>query len=97
MFAVLIYSNALKFAFMASYALHNKMSYKLIFISITTIRKLFFQVGALGFVPRIVDFVYPVSIIRVDPDDPSIPFRDPTSGRCVACKPDEVIDDSICI
>lgn len=47
------------------------------------------KVGALGYVPRWADFIYPVTLVRADPDDQSIPYRN-AKGRCVRCKPDEV-------
>ena len=39
------------------------------------------KVGALGFVPRIVDFLYPTRLVKPDVDSPEIPFRD-ENGRC---------------
>lgn len=47
------------------------------------------KVGALGFVPRIADFIYPITIVKADPDDQSMPYRN-DKGRCVKCKPNEV-------
>ncbi|KAI4464380.1 long-chain fatty acid transport protein [Holotrichia oblita] len=44
-------------------------------------------VGAIGFVSRILPFVYPISIIKVDPETGE-PVRD-KNGLCVACKADE--------
>jgi acyl-CoA synthetase (AMP-forming)/AMP-acid ligase II len=46
-------------------------------------------VGALGYVPTFCDFIYPIRILRTDPDDPTIPFRN-ADGRCEVCKPGEV-------
>lgn len=45
--------------------------------------------GALGFIPRFADILYPVSILRVDEHDKTIPYRD-ANGRCQVCKPNEV-------
>ena len=39
-------------------------------------------VGALGCIPRFVDFLYPVKIIQVDPDAPDTPMRDSKTGFC---------------
>jgi hypothetical protein len=47
------------------------------------------KVGALGFVPRIVDFLYPVKLVKVDPLHPETPLRD-QHNRCILCEPDEV-------
>lgn len=46
------------------------------------------QVGALGFIPRFLDFIYPLVLIKVDPEDNSKPWRDAT-GRYQICKPNE--------
>jgi fatty-acyl-CoA synthase len=40
------------------------------------------QVGALGVMPRFLDFIYPVIIIRVDPENRDTPYRT-AEGRCV--------------
>ena len=47
------------------------------------------KVGALGFVPRIVDFLYPVKLVLSEPDNPGVPLRD-SKGRCVLSAPNEV-------
>lgn len=44
-------------------------------------------VGAIGFVSRIIPQVYPISIIKVDPNTGE-PVRD-ARGLCMLCKPDE--------
>lgn len=44
-------------------------------------------VGAIGFVSRIIPSVYPISIIRVDPQTGE-PLRD-ARGLCMTCKPNE--------
>ena len=47
------------------------------------------KVGALGFVPRIVDFLYPTRLVQPDVDSPEIPFRD-ENGRCHVSPESEV-------
>lgn len=47
------------------------------------------KVGALGFVPRIFDFLYPVKLVRPEADNPGVPLRD-SRGRCVLAGVDEV-------
>lgn len=47
------------------------------------------HVGALGFVPRIVDFLYPVKIVKMDPERNDMPYRN-AQGLCEFAKPDEV-------
>jgi hypothetical protein len=42
-------------------------------------------VGAIGFVSRILPAVYPIAIIRADPQTGD-PVRD-TKGLCIQCKP----------
>lgn len=44
-------------------------------------------VGAIGFVSRILPYVYPISIIKADPDTGE-PIRD-KNGLCQVCKPNE--------
>ncbi|XP_059473300.1 long-chain fatty acid transport protein 4 [Neocloeon triangulifer] len=44
-------------------------------------------VGAIGFVSRIIPSVYPISIIRVDPETGDV-IRD-AQGLCIPCKPGE--------
>jgi len=44
--------------------------------------------GALGYIPRVVDFMYPVKLLRVDPDDPSVPLRN-GKGFCELAAPGE--------
>lgn len=46
------------------------------------------QVGALGFIPRFLDFIYPLVLIKVDPDDNSKPWKD-ANGKYHLCKPNE--------
>jgi hypothetical protein len=38
---------------------------------------------ALGFVPRVVDFLYPVKLVKCDPERKDVPYRDPKTGFCV--------------
>jgi solute carrier family 27 fatty acid transporter 1/4 len=45
------------------------------------------KVGSIGFVSRIIPAVYPISIIRVDPETGD-PLRN-SKGLCIACKPGE--------
>jgi solute carrier family 27 fatty acid transporter 1/4 len=45
------------------------------------------KVGAIGFVSRIIPAVYPISIIRVDPETGD-PIRN-SKGLCITCKPGE--------
>lgn len=47
-------------------------------------------VGCCGFIPRALDFLYPLSIVVPDPDNSDMPYRDPKTGLCVQCKPGEV-------
>lgn len=44
-------------------------------------------VGAIGFVSRIIPAVYPISIIKADPDTGE-PIRG-SDGLCQKCKPNE--------
>jgi fatty-acyl-CoA synthase len=46
------------------------------------------RVGALGYIPRIIDFVYPVKLLKVDPDEPSVPIRN-AQGFCEVASPGE--------
>lgn len=46
------------------------------------------KVGALGYIPRFMDFIYPLKIIKVDPDDQSKPYRN-AEGNLELCKPNE--------
>lgn len=48
----------------------------------------FGRVGALGFIPRILDFVYPIVIVKVEEEGSAVPLRD-AQGRCVLCAADE--------
>lgn len=50
----------------------------------------FDKVGALGHIPPLLDAVYPLRILRTDPEDRTKPLRDPITGRCVACGAGEV-------
>lgn len=45
------------------------------------------KVGALGCVPRILDLLYPVKILRVNPEQKDQPLR--TNGRCIPADYDE--------
>jgi fatty-acyl-CoA synthase len=45
--------------------------------------------GALGFVPRFFDFLYPVCLIRVCETDPELPYINPHTGRCELALPHE--------
>lgn len=47
------------------------------------------KVGALGYIPPAFDFIYPVRVIRTDPEDQSKPLRN-AKGRCEVCRPGEV-------
>ena len=47
------------------------------------------KVGALGYIPRMFDFLYPLKLIRTDPNDPGVPLRD-KNGHCIRCKTGEV-------
>ena len=46
------------------------------------------HVGALGYIPRIIDFVYPIKLLKVDPDEPSVPIRN-AQGFCEVAAPGE--------
>eukprot|EP00605_Chrysophyceae_sp_TOSAG23-4_P001072 GSChrysophyteH1.ASY1.ANO1.1177.1 assembled CDS len=50
------------------------------------------HVGALGWVPRSFDFLYPVCIISVSTEEgmEGEPLRDPNTGKCMLAKPGEV-------
>lgn len=43
--------------------------------------------GAIGFISRIIPAVYPISVIRVNPDTGE-PLRN-SKGLCMLCKPNE--------
>lgn len=47
------------------------------------------RLGALGYIPRFLDRVYPTSLVRPDPADSSMPFRN-DANRCELCAPGEV-------
>lgn len=47
-------------------------------------------VGSCGFVPRFLDFLYPLSVVKPDPDNNDMPYRDPKTGLCKECKSGEV-------
>lgn len=49
----------------------------------------FGKVGALGFVPRSLDIVYPLKLIRTDDEDQSKPLRN-HNGFCIECSVNEV-------
>ena len=44
--------------------------------------------GAVGFVPRFASFIYPVKIVRSDVES-GLPIRDPVTGLCSLCGPNE--------
>jgi acyl-CoA synthetase (AMP-forming)/AMP-acid ligase II len=44
----------------------------------------FDKVGPLGFIPKCLDFIYPLKLVKTDPDDPSLPFRN-AKGNCEIC------------
>lgn len=46
--------------------------------------------GALGYIPRIADVIYPVKLVKTDPSNRDMPYRDPKDGRCVVCGVNEV-------
>jgi len=48
----------------------------------------FDKIGPIGYVPPFVDFVYPLRIVKIDKEDPSIPYRN-EKGRCVQCSYNE--------
>ena len=45
--------------------------------------------GAVGFVPRAFDPLYPANIVRADPANKDVPLRG-ADGRCEHCSVDEV-------
>ena len=47
------------------------------------------KVGALGWIPRFWDFIYPVKLVAPDPHDASVPLRDPATGHCRSVEPNE--------
>ena len=47
------------------------------------------RVGSCGFVPRFANMIYPVRIVRTDPSNPGVPLRNPETGWCMLCGPDE--------
>lgn len=49
---------------------------------------LFFQFGAVGYVSKIIDGFYPCYIIKIDVDTKE-PIRDPITGLCILCEPNE--------
>ena len=46
------------------------------------------KVGAVGFVPRLLESIYPTTLIRVD-EVTGKPIRDPETGLVIKCKPGE--------
>jgi len=46
-------------------------------------------VGSCGYIPRLLDFLYPLAIVKPDPDDNDVPYRDPNTGLCVQSAPGE--------
>jgi acyl-CoA synthetase (AMP-forming)/AMP-acid ligase II len=49
----------------------------------------FDKVGSLGFVPRLLDALHPLKILRTEADDQTKPLRD-ANGKCVECRVGEV-------
>lgn len=47
------------------------------------------KMGSLGLIPRVLDFIYPVKILKVDPEQPDAPLRDPQTGFCSNADVDE--------
>uniref|UniRef100_A0A183KS27 AMP-binding domain-containing protein n=1 Tax=Schistosoma curassoni TaxID=6186 RepID=A0A183KS27_9TREM len=47
-----------------------------------------FQFGAVGYVSKIIDGFYPCYIIKIDVDTKE-PIRDPITGLCILCEPNE--------
>lgn len=47
------------------------------------------RVGSLGFVPRIFDFLYPVKLVKLEPDNMGVPMRN-DKGHCIVSRADEV-------
>ncbi|GFS99612.1 long-chain fatty acid transport protein 4 [Trichonephila clavipes] len=48
---------------------------------------MFGKVGAVGFLPRVCDKLYPVSLIKVDPETGQVMRNE--KGLCIRCKPGE--------
>jgi fatty-acyl-CoA synthase len=48
----------------------------------------FDKIGPIGYVPPLMDFFYPLKIVKIDEEDPSAPYRD-EKGRCVQCANNE--------
>jgi acyl-CoA synthetase (AMP-forming)/AMP-acid ligase II len=46
------------------------------------------KVGALGYVPPILDSTYPTLLVKVSEEDQNVPLRD-EKGLCIKCKPGE--------
>ena len=46
------------------------------------------HVGAVGFISRILPFIYPVTLIKVD-EETGEPIRDPRTGLVMRCQPGE--------
>lgn len=46
--------------------------------------------GALGYLPYFADVILPVTLLRTDPEDPTIPLRDSKTGLCIRCNVGEV-------
>ncbi len=48
------------------------------------------KVGALGYVPRLFDFLYPIKLVKVHPENKQDPLRDSQTGFCHLSNADEV-------
>jgi fatty-acyl-CoA synthase len=48
----------------------------------------FEKVGPLGYIPRFLDFIYPLKIVKTDPHDQSVPYRN-SKGFCELCELNE--------
>ncbi|KAA0187890.1 Solute carrier family 27 (Fatty acid transporter) member 1/4 [Fasciolopsis buskii] len=47
-----------------------------------------FTVGAIGFIPQIIKGIYPIYLIKMDPNTEE-PLRDPETGLCIECEEKE--------
>jgi hypothetical protein len=57
----------------------------LLYIIILGLFNVFGVTGPLGFIPNIADWLHPFRLVKVDPNDPSVPYRHPTTGYCTLC------------
>ena len=48
------------------------------------------KIGALGYVPRLFDFLYPIKLVKVLPENKQEPLRDSQTGFCHTSAVDEV-------